>query len=118
MTTITIDDGTLKSVDKLQSLLKLRFDSFSGENITRGGTVNWAVNQQISTMTVPVNLVDGTSFQTPTMSFTSNMENAPGQPIMVAYMASSSTVPSSTATDMPLARGYHDGLSKKSRRSP
>lgn len=95
MTTITVDGDCLKNVDKLQSLLKLRFDSFSGENITRGAAVNWAVNQQISTMTTPINVVNGTSYQVDS-SFGANSMTFTGQPIMVAYMASSPTMSAST----------------------
>ncbi len=95
MTTITVDEDCLKNVDKLQSLLKLRYDNLSGESITRGATVEWAVNQQISAMTMPVtfldNFIEGTANATPTTSFNtctnSNWQNTPGQTMMVAYMA-------------------------------
>ena len=95
MTTITVDEDCLKNVDKLQSLLKLRFDSFSGETITRGATVDWAVNQQISALTMPIkfldNFVDGTVNQTPTASYNaSNFQNTPGQ-TMYAYMVTSTS---------------------------
>ena len=54
MTTITVDEDCLRKVDKLQSLLKLRSSNISGETITRGSVVNYAVSQQISAMTVPI----------------------------------------------------------------
>jgi len=95
MTTITVDEDCLKNVDKLQSLLKLRYDNLSGESITRGATVEWAVNQQISAMTVPVkfldNFIDGTINNTPTISYNSNWQNSPGQ-TMCAYMVTSTSL--------------------------
>jgi hypothetical protein len=109
MTTITIDDDTLKSVDKLQSLLKLRFDTFSGDNITRGGTVNWAVNQQISAMTTPITFMDGfiegTSFNTNQPTSTTTSMNYTGQPIMVAYMTQSPAPTVSTTQTKTKTRG-------------
>jgi hypothetical protein len=51
MTTITVDEECLRNVEKLQSLLKLRGSSMSGENITRGTAVNFAVTQQLSAIT-------------------------------------------------------------------
>lgn len=103
MTTITVDGDCLKNVDKLQSLLKLRFDSFSGENITRGAAVNWAVNQQISTMTAPINVVGGTTNQSfPVGSpFTVNSTNFAEQPIMVAYI---SPTPTSSISTVPTTK--------------
>ena len=50
MTTVTIDEDCLRNVEKLQSLLRLQFNSLSGENITRGIAVNYAVSQQLSAM--------------------------------------------------------------------
>jgi len=104
MTTITVDEDCLKNVDKLQSLLKLRFDTFSGDTITRGNAVNWAVNQQISAMTIPVNFVYGsdytttaapagmsTSFATSTaMDMMSTFQE--GRPVMFAYMGNETTM--------------------------
>jgi hypothetical protein len=92
MTTITVDEDCLKSVDKLQSLLKLRFDSFSGENITRGATVNWAVNQQISVMVTPTVSDNMPQFGTATgthaaATSTVNFASFAGQPMMI-YTAS------------------------------
>lgn len=54
MTTITVDEDCLRNVDKLQSLLKLRSSNISGETITRGTVVNYAVSQQINAMTMPI----------------------------------------------------------------
>lgn len=54
MTTITVDEDCLRNVDKLQSLLKLRANTISGDTITRGTAVNYAVSQQIAAMTVPI----------------------------------------------------------------
>ena len=118
MTTITVDEGCLKDVDRLQSLLKLRYDTLSGETITRGATVEWAVNQQISAMTVPVtfldNFIEGTACNTtPTAAvnaFNTNWQNTPGNPIMVAYMATS------TSTILP-SSSQDEVASKKSHRS-
>ena len=50
MTTVTIDEDCLRNVEKLQSLLRLQYNSLSGENITRGIAVNYAVSQQLSAM--------------------------------------------------------------------
>lgn len=50
MTTITVDEDCLRNVEKLQSLLKLQGSSISGESITRGAAVNFAVSQQLSNM--------------------------------------------------------------------
>lgn len=99
MTTITVDEECLKNVDKLQSLLKLRYETLSGETITRGGAVNWAVNQQISAMTLPVNFINGdTCNQLTATSFNTNWQNEPGQstPTMVAYMVTSTSASSPT----------------------
>ena len=50
MTTVTVDEDCLRNVEKLQSLLRLQYGNMSGENITRGAAVNFAVSQQLSSM--------------------------------------------------------------------
>jgi len=71
MTTITVDEDCLRNVEKLQSLLKLQGSSISGESITRGTAVNFAVTQQLSAMISPgANLV---SYPSPVaVSYTAN----------------------------------------------
>lgn len=96
MTTITIDPDCLANVDKLQSLLKLRFDKLDGQTITRGTTVNWAVEQQIKALATPV-MMNSSTTTFPTASYTAT---SCGNPLMpyITYMANSSFNTITTAT--------------------
>lgn len=89
MTTITIDGDCLSNVDKLQSLLKLRFDKLDGQTITRGTTVNWAVQQQINSLATPYTSLNMSNTSVPTASYTMTTCGNPLMPY-VTYMASSS----------------------------
>jgi len=90
MTTITVDEDCLRKVDKLQSLLKLRSSNISGETITRGSVVNYAVSQQISAMTVPI----PSQWVNPNVAIMSSA----GQSLPFNYTSQSSTY---TAGDPP-----------------
>lgn len=63
MTTVTVNEECLRNVEKLQSLLKLQGSSISGENITRGAVVNFAVSQQLSNMTPSATFAGSTMYQ-------------------------------------------------------
>ena len=72
MTTVTIDEECLDDLDKLQSLLKLKFNKLYGTTVTRGTAVKWAVNNSIytltNTLTIPNQSFNSASVTTNTYS--------------------------------------------------
>lgn len=104
MTTITVGVDCLVNVDKLQSLLKLRFDKLYGQTITRGTTVNWAVEQQIKALATPITVNSSTTTFSDTGSYTATSCGNPLMPF-ITYMPNSSFNTITTTSGQILSYG-------------